>query len=286
MGDIISEAEVLLGTALWLKESRGVLPYRLSVARGAGIDQRADQERIARTLREANIPSPLLSFSASGPDLVGVSRGEWWQLECKGAGAGKSQTLRNNFDRALASAVSYFSARVPSQLSANEGIRPVLGLALADVEAYSHFATTRIPHDLQTALNLWVLFVASDGSISRICSPRDARVTVPSSWRLFDSGKLDERDKAYRGETWKEVVLGGLQVEGGVSVALDAIYGHVAAAELVTTYHLDPWRPGGQPRFQCWTRRALTDLVREGQVVRVGRGMYSLASGLSGKGPG
>ena len=86
-------------------------------------------------------------FEASGPDIVVVSDDLCWKIECKGCGTGKPSTQRNNFDRALASAVSCYEDR-----------RPVtLGLALPASEQYKKLLETRAGTPLRTRLNLWVL---------------------------------------------------------------------------------------------------------------------------------
>jgi len=83
----------------------------------------------------------------SGPDIEAVSDDLYWKIECKGFGTGKPQTHRNNFDRALASVVSYYEDR-----------RPVaLGLALPASQHYLQLLKTRAGKSLRTRLNLWVL---------------------------------------------------------------------------------------------------------------------------------
>jgi hypothetical protein len=80
------------------------------------------------------------------------------------------------------------------------------------------------------------------------------------------------------GKSWKEVALEAVLTLGGRSVRLQDIYREVERNSIVTAYHKQPWRPGGQPRFECWTRRVLSDLVREGKlthVKRIGDGLYS-----------
>lgn len=61
-------------------------------------------------------------------------------------------------------------------------------------------------------------------------------------------------------------------------VPLQDIYEALQTQPFVTSYHLQPWRTGGQPRYQCWTRRYLTTLIRERRIKRVGHGLYSLKS--------
>src|SRR6266487_3195953 len=104
---IVKESDVLIAAALWLFRDRGVAPEILSPAKGEGIAIAHDR-RFREALTGAGIPADRVKFELNGPDYVGASRDEWWQVECKGYGTGQRSTLRNNFDRALASVVSCF----------------------------------------------------------------------------------------------------------------------------------------------------------------------------------
>ena len=77
-------------------------------------------------------------------------------------------------------------------------------------------------------------------------------------------------------ETWKTVTLNAVISLGGRLVPLQEIYRTVKSNPIVTDYHRQPWRSGGQPRFECWVRRILTDFVREKKLSRVKKGVYSL----------
>ena len=84
----------------------------------------------------------------------------WWlsrrqsfgKLSARRAGGGKQSTQRNNFDRALASAVSYFK---DSDETPNHHTR--LGLALPATPTYLHLLNERVRKPLRKRLNLWVL---------------------------------------------------------------------------------------------------------------------------------
>src|SRR5688572_18401201 len=102
----IAEGDVLL-TTMWYLLSRKAMPFQLSVARGKGIETGKIKAEVTRIFEGVTFAPRLVS---SGPDIVAVSENEWWFVECKGAGAGKTSTQRNNFDRALASVVSYYDA--------------------------------------------------------------------------------------------------------------------------------------------------------------------------------
>ena len=88
--------------------------------------------------------------------------------------------------------------------------------------------------------------------------------------RTGGSGMADEAGG------WKEAVEAAIRHDARPVVPLRTIYDAVVGSSLVTPYHLEPWRPGKQPRYQCAIRRTLTTLVVEGRVERVGHGKYSL----------
>lgn len=77
-------------------------------------------------------------------------------------------------------------------------------------------------------------------------------------------------------ESWKEIALQAVLSLGGREIQLEDIYKEVTRHPRVTPYYREPWKPGGQPRYQCWTRRVLTELVREGKLIRVSMGSYSV----------
>ena len=62
-----------------------------------------------KALDSAGVPSKVRRFLSSGPDIIALSKSRYWQIECKGAGTGKQSTQRNNFDRAVASVVAYYT---------------------------------------------------------------------------------------------------------------------------------------------------------------------------------
>jgi hypothetical protein len=90
-----------------------------------------------------------------GPDIVAVSEQEYWQVECKGAGSGQRSTYRTNFDRALASVVSYFGTA--EDLPSDCGHRiPFLALALPQAPEYMAELRRRVRDSLSRALGLWL----------------------------------------------------------------------------------------------------------------------------------
>lgn len=150
----VSEIEVIIATTKFLIE-RDVTPYQFSIPSGQGIDYQKGKQRIAKAF-EAIGHNP--SFVSSGPDIIGISQTEWWHIECKGYGKGTSQTHRNNFDRALASTVSYFgsdSSVLPEEFKRTNQF---LGLSLPLTDDFYHQVKSRITPELRKTLNLWILF--------------------------------------------------------------------------------------------------------------------------------
>jgi hypothetical protein len=77
------------------------------------------------------------------------------------------------------------------------------------------------------------------------------------------------------GQDWKEAILRIIKLANQRVVSLQAIYAEMKHQPIVTPYHMEPWRPGLQPRYQCWIPRCLTDLVTEGKIQHVSTGEYS-----------
>jgi hypothetical protein len=130
-----------------------VTPHQFSVASGRGIDTQATTNKISNLYEKNSQPE----FSGSGPDIIALSKNEWWHIECKGSGTGKKQTQRNNFDRALASVVSYFGEDRSNLEEKYKNSRQYLGLALPASPEYINQLIKRVRIPLRKALNLWVL---------------------------------------------------------------------------------------------------------------------------------
>lgn len=73
--------------------------------------------------------------------------------------------------------------------------------------------------------------------------------------------------------TWREEVR-WVVIEAARPISLAENYAAVERSPIVKPYHRQPWKPGGQPRYQCWVRRELTNLCRDRAIRRVGRGLY------------
>ncbi|MCK4347850.1 MAG: hypothetical protein KAW47_04460 [Thermoplasmatales archaeon] len=163
---IVQETDVLIATIVYLVE-RGVHPYRFSIPRGKGIDTESAKNRIVNASKAIG-QEP--SFSSQGPDISAISEKEWWHVECKGAGSGKAQTQRTNFDRALASVVSYYEDKTSSPEPYQDAIQ-YLGLALPATHHYLRELKKRVRKPLRKKLNLWVLLYEIQTHLIRSISP-------------------------------------------------------------------------------------------------------------------
>ena len=145
------EIDVIIGVVIWL-HSNGWRTERISIPTGQPITVSEQKERVRLNLTGAAIPIENLKFFPHGADIEAKRNDEIWRIECKGLTTGKDATVKNNFDRAIASAVSYYTQR--------EGLR--IGVALPDVR-YLKYVQGKLPKPLRQAVNLWIfLYVAQD----------------------------------------------------------------------------------------------------------------------------
>ena len=164
---VVEETRVLVATTAYLV-GRGVTPLRFSVPHGKGINRSRVRAALSETFKDFGI-SP--QFLSEGADIEGVSEREWWRIECKGSGRGKSPTQRNNFDRALASVVTYYE-EPPYSLGPNYSeAKLFLGLALPASPDYLHQLKRRVRSPLRKRLNLWVLLYEPTGRTVKEVSP-------------------------------------------------------------------------------------------------------------------
>lgn len=145
MEPVMPEGKVLLGTLMYLRNN-GWNIESVSPANGEGWSVEEQKQLIPIVMEALENPSGSENFFRSrGPDVIDCREGEVWKFECKGLGKGKSQTLKNNFDRAVASVVSYYD-------------KPGTKLGLALPPEYRRFAM-KLPAALTKAINLYVLIV-------------------------------------------------------------------------------------------------------------------------------
>ena len=163
----VPEINVLIAVAKWLY-SDGWALESLSVPRGQGIDSVAAKNKLIAELTALGIQKTGIRFVSRGEDIRARQGSSLWRIECKGLGTNlPSSTVRNNFDRALASTVSYYTQE--------DGLR--LGLALP--EEYIKLISDRVPQALRMAINLWILLYVSADDLVVEFAP-DEKITAPS----------------------------------------------------------------------------------------------------------
>lgn len=151
--ETITEGEVLLGTLRFLLR-RKAIPFQVSVPTGQNIDTNLIKNEVKGIFSSVDFKP---DFVGSGPDVIAVSENEYWLVECKGTGKGKSSTQRNNFDRALASTVSYYENNPTNPPGWAKDSTIFLGLALPNSKQYLNELKKRVRMPLRKRLNLWVL---------------------------------------------------------------------------------------------------------------------------------
>lgn len=144
----ISELDVLIATIIWLVKNDWDIEV-ISVATGYRLlPIELQKEKIKAALNATNYPFNDKLFKHRGSDIIARSQKDIWKIECKGLGSGGRETQRTNFDRAVASTVSYFDT--PSTR---------LGLALANDYLWFYNFQVRLPMALRESINLWVLLL-------------------------------------------------------------------------------------------------------------------------------
>jgi hypothetical protein len=145
------EVDVIIGIAAWL-HSNGWHVKKISIPRNQKVSVPEQKETLKVNLAKAGLSIENLEFPPDGPDIEAEHADETWRIECKGLTSGKDTTVKNNFDRAVASAVSYYTK--------SERIR--IGIAFPEARYLKHIRI-KLPKPLRQALNMWVfLYVAHD----------------------------------------------------------------------------------------------------------------------------
>lgn len=135
----VLEVDVLIEVAKWLYSNSWQLEKLSSSCP-------KDKGKIKTELTASGISIGNIDFQHAGEDIKARKENILWKIECKGLSSGKRETDKNNFDRAVASCVSYFTKK--------DGLR--LGLALPESKEYKKFIIEKLPQALREALDLWV----------------------------------------------------------------------------------------------------------------------------------
>lgn len=141
----VTEPDVLIAVAKWLN-SNGWQLEKVSTR---------NKDKVKTEFTRLGIPLDNIEFRREGEDIRARQGSELWRIECKGLSSGTPETVKTNFDRAVASCVSYFTTR--------EGLR--LGLALPDSEEYKKFLRDKLPQALREAIELWIFLYASKDEV-------------------------------------------------------------------------------------------------------------------------
>lgn len=161
----VSEFDVLVATAIWLLDQR-CSEITVSIAHGQGRPLQQQKKELEEILAEKGVAK--ISFVSHGPDLEAHDNARIWRVECKGLSQGAPSTVENNFERALASVVSYYDepdSEVDSDLksiikSLHKPDRPIrLALALPHSDRYINLLRKRVKSALRRKLDLWVLMI-------------------------------------------------------------------------------------------------------------------------------
>lgn len=155
----ISEADVLLSTSIWLLKNNWDI-QTISPPNGQLIHPRDQKEFYLHYWQTEFLSIPEnLNFQINGPDIIATQGTIKWKIECKGLSDATSQTIRNNFDRALASCVTYF----------DHNVNVKLGLAVPSY--YEDHIRKRLPLALRVALKMSIfLYSTSDQTVSHFDS--------------------------------------------------------------------------------------------------------------------
>ncbi len=148
------EIDVIIATAKWLY-ANGWTIESFSIPSGQKIDSVNSKTKLRTELAKLSIEDKSIRFLPKGEDIRAREGNNLWKIECKGLGTDlPSSTVRNHFDRALASTVSYYTQE--------NGLR--VGLALP--EEYHKLIRDRVPQALRRAINLWILlYVSADDEV-------------------------------------------------------------------------------------------------------------------------
>jgi hypothetical protein len=159
---VVHEIEVIIGVSLWLSKNDWEIKT-ISVPHNQKHSKIDQIESLLGKFSEAKISFQRDNIFASGPDIIAINKStaELWKIECKGIGIGVSQTVKNSFDRALSSTVSYYDS--------DKNLR--IGLALPNNKYFLDFIERKIPIPLRKALSLWIFIYDKEKEDIKILSP-------------------------------------------------------------------------------------------------------------------
>ena len=157
----VSEYDVLTAAALWLFRE-GYKLIQISLPGRQVIPTLEQRLLVEDKLKNSGVPTLGISFNSQGPDIIAENETRIWKVECKGLGEGKQSTLRNNFDRALGSVVSYYDL---------EDKELCLALAMPYNQDYNRHIINRVKKPLRRLLNLWILLYFTNNQLLLPFSP-------------------------------------------------------------------------------------------------------------------
>ena len=173
----ILENTILIEVCKWFIK-KGYILKNISVPRGKGYKWDI-KSAIEKELKDIGYADKI-NFSSGGADIIAQNQDEIWKVECKGIGSGKAQTLRNNFDRALASVVTYFE---------DEDKKQILALAIPNSLPYLQ-QLLRISKPLRKILNLWILLIDENDYIVTEYKPENDFEGVVKNQKKISIGNL------------------------------------------------------------------------------------------------
>ena len=140
---IVPEIDILIEVGKFLADEGWNITF-ISVPKGNGINQEKDRQKLWEEFERNGIYLKSQMFRDDGPDIVAKKEdGTILKIECKGIGDVKPSTWRNNVDRLVASAVSYY-----------ESPKSHIGLAIP-IGPYMDLISKRVPQALREAINMW-----------------------------------------------------------------------------------------------------------------------------------
>ena len=157
---LVEEIEVIAKTAVWLAKE-GYKLATISIPKKQSMSREEQENYLRTTLRSAGCEPVELNFYSHGPDIIAEKEDICLKVECKGLGTGQTGTLKNYFNRALASVVSYYDR--------TDNIH--LGLAFPYAPDYVHDLSKRVPAALRKTLNIWIFLLSEDEQDVIVLSP-------------------------------------------------------------------------------------------------------------------